>query len=405
MDSWFDEPDTFEDFIADLQDSDDGFDADDDWLSYGYFDGDVGDNDDEELCVYGFSSVDHSSLSSCDNLENPATESLQDDPLPEDVAVSGRLEEEEQSEFLGYDGGGEGLMESWGDEPDTFGDLIADLQDSDYAFDADDDVEFFYGPFSGDDGDGDDEEFSVDHSVDSLDNRETESLVDDLLTRALAVSSGSFESDGDLGDALPQLVSAMRLSPGNVSEESEFLGYDGGGDEGSWSDHVDTYGDLIADLHDSDEGSDFASPILLMDTNDIDSDDFLSGVLTGHGGEAAAAFAGGITTRPFPASRIAVDSLPEATLSEEEASRGCAVCKDCFASGQLVASLPCKHFFHGDCIWPWLAISNTCPVCRRQLRVDDPDYQQRMARRVIVLVPLQHHHEAPAPQVSSFLTF
>ncbi|KAL5207519.1 hypothetical protein ABZP36_031954 [Zizania latifolia] len=290
---------------------------------------------------------------------------------------------------------------------------MAGLAGDDLFFgDEGDGEEFFYGPLDveyfcsggfGADDDGEEfcyghvgEEFCVsgfsfvDHSglssFDSLENRETEFLHDDLLTQALAVSSRSFDSNGDLGDTLPQLVSAMRLS-GDVSEEeemSEALGYDGGG-EGlmeSWFDDPDTFGDP----QDSAVGFDFGSPML------VDTDDtyFEFGVLTGHVGEAAA----GITTRPFPASRIVVDSLPEATFSEEEASRGCAVCMDCFASGQLVALLPCEHYFHGDCIWPWLAIRNTCPVCRHQLCMDDPEYQQRMARRVIVLVPLEHQ-EAP----------
>jgi hypothetical protein len=72
----------------------------------------------------------------------------------------------------------------------------------------------------------------------------------------------------------------------------------------------------------------------------------------------------------LPASIAVVESLPEATLSEEEAACGCTVCKDVFASGQSVVRLPCKHYFHGDCIRPWLAIRSTCPVCRYQLPAD-----------------------------------
>jgi hypothetical protein len=73
----------------------------------------------------------------------------------------------------------------------------------------------------------------------------------------------------------------------------------------------------------------------------------------------------------LPASLAVVESLPEATLSEEEADCGCSVCKDDFTSGQSVNRLPCKHYFHGDCIRSWLAIRSTCPVCRYQLLTDD----------------------------------
>ena len=48
----------------------------------------------------------------------------------------------------------------------------------------------------------------------------------------------------------------------------------------------------------------------------------------------------------------------------------CAVCTDQFKlvtgdpEKQVVVTLPCKHFFHGCCILPWLKLSGTCPVCR-----------------------------------------
>jgi hypothetical protein len=95
----------------------------------------------------------------------------------------------------------------------------------------------------------------------------------------------------------------------------------------------------------------------------------------------------------LPASRAAVESLPEAALDEEEAACGCAVCKDViFASGQRVVRLPCKHYFHGDCIWPWLAIRSTCPMCRYQLPTDDAE--SRLAPQLRDLVPVARHGEA-----------
>ena len=33
--------------------------------------------------------------------------------------------------------------------------------------------------------------------------------------------------------------------------------------------------------------------------------------------------------------------------------------------------MPCKHFFHNDCIIPWLNRSNTCPLCRYKLPQED----------------------------------
>ncbi|KXX79493.1 hypothetical protein MMYC01_205229 [Madurella mycetomatis] len=45
----------------------------------------------------------------------------------------------------------------------------------------------------------------------------------------------------------------------------------------------------------------------------------------------------------------------------------CAICVDDMAKGEKVAVLPCSHFFHGQCVVPWLKLHNTCPVCRRSV--------------------------------------
>lgn len=43
----------------------------------------------------------------------------------------------------------------------------------------------------------------------------------------------------------------------------------------------------------------------------------------------------------------------------------CAICIDDCGSGKLRSTLlTCGHRFHSDCIGPWLASHDTCPVCR-----------------------------------------
>ena len=46
------------------------------------------------------------------------------------------------------------------------------------------------------------------------------------------------------------------------------------------------------------------------------------------------------------------------------ADEQCAVCRDEFADDQCeVAVLPCGHFFHPECIRPWLMTNRACPLC------------------------------------------
>lgn len=50
----------------------------------------------------------------------------------------------------------------------------------------------------------------------------------------------------------------------------------------------------------------------------------------------------------------------------------CAVCKDKVEQDKMCKMLPCTHFFHPDCIAPWLESHSSCPVCRFDLNSAPP---------------------------------
>uniref|UniRef100_A0A3B3ZYM6 RING-type E3 ubiquitin transferase n=1 Tax=Periophthalmus magnuspinnatus TaxID=409849 RepID=A0A3B3ZYM6_9GOBI len=82
-------------------------------------------------------------------------------------------------------------------------------------------------------------------------------------------------------------------------------------------------------------------------------------------------------TGPPPAEREKISSLPTVNITQEQADccMECPVCKEDFALGEPVRQLPCNHFFHSDCIVPWLEMHDTCPVCRKSLNGDDSNSQ------------------------------
>jgi len=60
----------------------------------------------------------------------------------------------------------------------------------------------------------------------------------------------------------------------------------------------------------------------------------------------------------------------------------CAVCRLEYEVDDAVASLPCAHFFHRECLAPWLQANKTCPCCKRELPGASPAHAPRRAPRV-----------------------
>ncbi|XP_061374675.1 probable E3 ubiquitin-protein ligase RHC2A [Gastrolobium bilobum] len=79
-----------------------------------------------------------------------------------------------------------------------------------------------------------------------------------------------------------------------------------------------------------------------------------------------------------------MNSLPAIEIEERHMAMEahCAVCKEPFELGTGAREMPCKHIYHPECILPWLAIRNSCPVCRHEL----PFYQQPNRRGISAAV-------------------
>lgn len=84
---------------------------------------------------------------------------------------------------------------------------------------------------------------------------------------------------------------------------------------------------------------------------------------------------------PPPASKEIVKNLQSRLVTVEDEK--CAICllPNENLSGQKFMKLPCNHEFHDTCILPWLEKTNSCPMCRQEMKTDDQEYEEKKRRK------------------------
>ncbi|XP_054784521.1 E3 ubiquitin-protein ligase SIRP1-like [Prosopis cineraria] len=79
-----------------------------------------------------------------------------------------------------------------------------------------------------------------------------------------------------------------------------------------------------------------------------------------------------------PAQKAAIEAMP--TVITEE-NMQCIICLEDAETGSEVKEMPCGHRFHSDCIFSWLKLRSSCPVCRFQMPSDDSKVESNGGRR------------------------
>jgi hypothetical protein len=79
------------------------------------------------------------------------------------------------------------------------------------------------------------------------------------------------------------------------------------------------------------------------------------------------------TSSRFGATQVELERLPLRTVGgggDEAAKKGaeavgvCCICLESWAPGETQRTLPCLHFFHAQCVDPWLTRRFQCPLCQ-----------------------------------------
>ncbi|XP_070058178.1 probable E3 ubiquitin-protein ligase RHC2A [Nicotiana tomentosiformis] len=95
-----------------------------------------------------------------------------------------------------------------------------------------------------------------------------------------------------------------------------------------------------------------------------------------------------------PTLKSFLGSLPSVKIIESLKSCCCSICMEEFEVDSEASELPCKHFFHNDCIVPWLNRSNTCPLCRHKLPREDQEEIDRETEENRVVLQFVHSLES-----------
>jgi hypothetical protein len=79
--------------------------------------------------------------------------------------------------------------------------------------------------------------------------------------------------------------------------------------------------------------------------------------------------------------RLKSGASPRVRWGSLEKRPFCAICREEFGRQENALQLPCRHPFHAECIHPWLAQRNSCPLCRFELPTGDPDVDRRLNQK------------------------
>lgn len=67
-----------------------------------------------------------------------------------------------------------------------------------------------------------------------------------------------------------------------------------------------------------------------------------------------------------PTNPVVINKIPVVRITADllKIIQSCTICQEDFKIGEVSKMLNCEHFYHENCLVPWLQAKNTCPLCR-----------------------------------------
>lgn len=100
--------------------------------------------------------------------------------------------------------------------------------------------------------------------------------------------------------------------------------------------------------------------------------------------------------KPPPLTKGMTDRLEKTTVTVEMLcdQPRCPICSEDYVVPEDVLRIPCSHYFHSDCVMPWLEAKRTCPMCRYELCNEVPPKDELRKLTLDELKTRIHNHES-----------
>jgi len=64
--------------------------------------------------------------------------------------------------------------------------------------------------------------------------------------------------------------------------------------------------------------------------------------------------------------------------SSDEEEINCPICLEEYTEEDVLRKMPCDHYFHQDCIDPWMEKHSDCPICKQNIRDGESKFNDEM---------------------------